>query len=45
MYNFTQQKMGLKLREGGHLKVLEIQLIKKPTEAFLTYRYECAKFI
>lgn len=45
MYNFTQQKMGSKLRESGHLKLLEIQLIKKPTEAFFAYRYEYAKFI
>ena len=44
MYNFTQWKMGLKLR-GEHLKLLEIQLIKKAKEAFLLYRYECAKFI
>lgn len=44
MYNFTQQKMGLKMR-GEHLKLLEIQLIKKPTEGYLTYRYDCAKFI
>lgn len=45
MCNFTRKKMGLKLREGERLKALEIQLIKKPTEAFLTYKYECAKFI
>jgi len=45
MYNFIQQKTGLKLREGEHLKVLEIQLIKKPTGALLTYRYESARFI
>lgn len=35
MYNFPQQKMGLKLREGEHLKLFQIQLIKKHIEAFL----------
>lgn len=45
MYNFTQWKMGLKLRVDKYLKLLEICLIKKPTKACFTYRCEKAKFM
>lgn len=44
MYNFSQQ-MGLKLREGEHLKLLEIPLIKKPTDSADSEKREQPQYV